>query len=349
MTPDAFSAPGSDARFADAAVLIVAYRSRATMGRVLEALERQTVKPREVAVLENGSPAGERLEAADMPASVRFVESTENLGFAAGNNLLARDVKARWLILLNPDAFPEADWLEELFRAAERWPHAALFGCTQWADGAPGVLDGCGDVYHFTGLPYRSGYGRRIEPPQEGEVFAPCGAAAMIRRDVFEALGGFDEDYFCYVEDVDLAARARLAGHVCIQAAAAQVRHMGYASSARRSVFASYHGARNRFWTFFKVTPAPLLWLLAPVHIAITGLMWLSAARFGQFVLFGRAMRDALKSWPRLMEKRRAAQDARTVSALSWARMLAWNPLRLLTRAPHVRTPVTPPEEPPAQ
>lgn len=324
-------------RRADAAILIVAYRSRNTMARVSAALAAQTLVPAEIRVLENGSPDGERVREDDLPDGAVFTDSAVNLGFAAGNNRLAAQASATWLILLNPDAFPEPDWLENLFAARARHPHAAMFGSTQLAYGAPGVLDGAGDVYHATGLPYRSGYGRAMAPPEDGETFGACGAALMIRRDLFEALGGFDEDYFCYVEDVDLAFRARLRGHVAIQVKDAAVAHMGYASSARRSQFATYYGARNRFWTFFKNMPGPLLWPLAPVHLGVTLLLWLSAARFGQFVLFGRALRDAIRDWPGLMAKRRAAQAARMVSSARFAPMMAWNPARLITRAPHIR------------
>ena len=323
---------------APVAILIVAYRSRETLPNVIAALERQTVKPARVRLLENGSPEAERVDAAALPDWVELVESEENTGFARGNNLLVQGVEQEWLLLLNPDAFPEADWLERLMAATRRWPEAALFGCTQDAHGAPGVLDGAGDVYHFTGLPYRAGYGRRMSPPPEGEVFGPCGAAALVRRDVFERLGGFDEDYFCYVEDVDLAARARLIGETCVQVRDARVSHMGYGSSGRRSEFATYHGARNRIWTFFKVTPGWLLWVLAPVHLGVTVLLWLSAARFGQFTLFGRALRDAWAGRARLMEKRRALQAERRISVTAYAARLSWSPLAPLTRSPDVRS-----------
>lgn len=322
---------------ADAALLIVAYRSRATMARLRAAVDALTVKPSQILVLENGSPDAERVREQDIPAGARLIVSETNLGFAGGNNHLAAQTTARWLVLLNPDAFPDPDWLAELLAASERHRDAALFGSTQRAADAPGLLDGAGDVYHGFGVPYRGGYGRAIAPPEEGETFAPCGAAMMIRRDVFEALGGFDTAYFCYVEDVDLGYRARLAGHVCIQASRAKVDHLGYASSARRSEFATYHGVRNRLITFIKDTPGWLFWASLPAHLAVTALLWLSAARFGQFTVFGRALRDAVSDWDALMARRRAVQRTRRASVLALARAMAWNPLRLITRAPDIR------------
>jgi N-acetylglucosaminyl-diphospho-decaprenol L-rhamnosyltransferase len=326
----------------DISVLIVAYRSRQTLGQCLETLALQTVQPRQVFVLENGSPDGERIDKSTLPNWVSFVESEKNLGFADGNNRLAAVATGEWLALLNPDAFPRKDWLEQLLAASVRYPEVSIFGSTQYAAGYPGLLDGVGDVYHAAGLAYRAGYMRPVALlPQDGEVFAACGAAAFIRRSVFESLGGFDERFFCYNEDVDFAYRAKLAGHRTVQLRDAAVDHLGYASSGRRSEFATYYGVRNRLWVFLKNTPGWLFWVLSPVHCAVTLLLWLSAARFGQFTVFGRALGDAGRCWSEMMASRREIQRSRVASTWQIARAMSWNPVRLFTRAPDVR-PVKP-------
>ena len=321
---------------ADVTVLIVAYESAQHWERLKAALAIQTVRPARILVLENGSPT-HKLTPGDVPDGIELVTSDTNLGFAGGNNRLAAMADTRWLVLLNPDAFPAPDWLEQLMAAAERYRHASLFGSTQRAAGHDSVLDGAGDVWHIAGIPYRGAYGREMASPADGEIFAPCAAAMMIRRDVFEDLSGFDEDYFCYVEDVDLGARARLAGHTAIHVQAAIVDHVGYGSSGRRSVFATYHGTRNRLWTWLKIMPFPLLVLTAPLHAAMTLALWASAARFGHFTLFGSALKDAFKGLPGLWAKRREVQSARKVTAADFARMMAYSPLDLLTRRPLVR------------
>lgn len=321
---------------ADVTILIVAYESAFHWPRLKAALAAQTVPPARILVLENGSQHA-RLSPDDVPGGIELVLSDTNLGFAGGNNRLAAMAGTRWLVLLNPDAFPAPDWLEQLMAAAQRYSQASLFGSTQRADGHEGVLDGAGDVYHITGIPYRGAYGREMASPPDGEIFAPCAAAMMIRRDVFEALGGFDEDYFCYVEDVDLGARARLAGHSAMHVQQAVVDHVGYGSSGRRSVFATYHGTRNRLWTYLKIMPLPLLVLTLPMHVAMTLALWASAARFGHFTLFGGALADALKGLAHLWTKRQAAQSGRVAATADFARLLAWNPLDLLTRRPLVR------------
>lgn len=319
-------------------VLIVAYRSRETIGRCLAAINAQTLRPREVLLVENGSPEGERVDPAELPDWVRFIENDENLGFAGANNQLANEATSEWIALLNPDAFARPDWLERWMAATEANPAFDLFGCTQYAADVEGVLDGVGDVYHAAGLAYRAGYGRSTDIlPETGEVFGPCGAATLIRRDLFLELGGFDERFFCYNEDVDLAYKARLAGHRTLQVRDAAVDHLGYASSGRRSEFATYFGVRNRLWVFLRNTPGWLFPVLTPIHIATTLAMWLSAARFGQFSLFAKAIRDALRVWPDIMSERRKLQSERKVTTLEIARAMAWNPLRLITRSPLVR------------
>ena len=323
---------------ADISVLIVAHNSRDTIAACLDSLARQTVKPREVWVLENGSPDGKRLDPATLPDWVRFVDSDENLGFAGGSNLLAKQASGQWLALLNPDAFARPDWIGQLDAATRRYPDIRLFGSTQYAAEKPDLLDGAGDVYHAVGLAYRSAYHKPVsELPPEGEVFGACGAAACIRADVFAELGGFDERFFCYNEDVDLAYRARLLGYRTIQLRDAAIDHMGYGSSGRRSAFATYYGARNRLWVFLRDTPGWLFWVLLPAHAGITLLLWLSAARFGQFGLFGKAIWDGLKAWPEISRSRREVQASARVSPSAIAAAMTWNPLALFTRQSDIR------------
>ncbi len=317
---------------ADITVLIVAYKSVDTLAGCLDALQAQTRAPREILVLENGSPDGQRVVAADVPPGIRLIESDENLGFAGGNNLLARSARSQWLALLNPDAYPRRDWIEELEAARLAYPDVPLFGSTQFSAGKEGVLDGTGDCYHALGLAYRSGYGQRLNAIPEGEVFAACGAAMFVRRDVFEALGGFDDRFFCYNEDVDFGYRARLHGWAVIQLAGARVDHVGYGSSGRRSEVATYYGVRNRLWVFLKNTPGWLFWVLLPGHVVITLALWASAFRFGQGRLFARAINDGWSERASILASRAEVQANRRVPAIRLARMMNWNPLDLFTR-----------------
>lgn len=322
---------------ADVAVLVVAYNSRATIERCLAAVRSQSLAPDEIHLLENGSPSDGRIEPPSSVGTVNFVQATENLGFAGGNNLLASRAKAGWLALLNPDAFPRHDWLAQFSAARQRYPECAIFGSTQLSAEDPDILDGVGDCYHALGLAFRAGYGRRSMPPPDGEVFAACGAALFIRRDVFEALGGFESRFFCYNEDVDLCFRARLAGHQVIQLQGAIVEHLGYGSSGRRSAFATYHGVRNRLWVFVRNTPGWLFWLLLPGHVVATLALFFSACRFGLARDYARAVIDALAAWPTVWRERRRIQSTRSVAASRIAALMNWGIGDLFTRKVKIR------------
>ena len=304
----------------------------------MQALEAQSRMPREVLVLENGSPAGEQIGPEDVPLGVQLIRQTENLGFAGGNNLLAKSASSRWLVFLNPDAFPHTDWVAELEAGILRYPAVSLFGSTQYCADKSDLLDGVGDVFHATGLAYRAGFMRPVALlPNEGEVFGPCGAAAMISRSLFDTLGGFDESLFCYSEDVDLAFRARLLGERAVQLRQAAVDHVGYASSGRRSEFATYYGVRNRLTVYLKNMPGWLLPATLPFHMAATGLLSLGAAKNHQFRLFWKAVFDALGRLPETLRARKQVQQSRKVSPSEVAAMLSWSSYGLLARMPDVR------------
>lgn len=323
----------------DVSVVIVTHQSAATLGRCLHALRAQTVRGFETILLDNGSTDGAPQAAAAADPGLVLLAQGENLGFAAGNNRAAERAKGRWLVLLNPDAYPEPCWLEALLESAQTHPEARCFTSRQRMAGDPRRLDGQGDAMTAIGFPFRSGYGR-LDPGAiaEAEAFSPCGAAMMIDRALFLGLGGFDEAFFCYCEDVDLGYRLRLVGQPVVLANAAAVLHEGSVTTGgRRSDFSIYHGARNRLWLYLKNTPPMLLWLTLPWHAAATAVLWLRALAIGRGGTFGRAMADALRGLPRVLGRRRAVQAARTASSADIAAFMTWSPLDVARRRGRLR------------
>ena len=315
---------------ADVTVVIVSYQAAGQLPRCLEAVGAQTLRPARVLVVDNASEDGS--PALAEAAGAEVVHAGANLGFAAANNLAARLAGTKWLALLNPDAYPQPAWLERLLEATARWPKADAFGSTQVDAGDPARLDGIGDGYFFAGVPYRAGFGRtRGQLPREGEVFAPCAAAALWRRERFLALGGFEERFFCYGEDVDLGYRLRLAGGSCVQVPDAVVLHEGSGIAGRRSDFTTYHGHRNRVWCYLRDTPTPILLAGLPLHLLLTGYLAVRLAVAGQLRPYLRAMRDAaLGAGPFLAERR--ALHAAAAPTRQVARSLTWSPLALVLR-----------------
>jgi GT2 family glycosyltransferase len=248
---------------------------------------------------------------------VQLIRLPTNLGFAEGNNVgahAAADFDG--LALLNPDAVAEPGWLEALVEAAEQEPAVAAFASQMRLASDPRYLDGAGDSYHVAGRAWRNGHGEPTAewPQANAEVFAPCAAAALIRRDAFEAVRGFDERFFCYFEDVDLGFRLRLTGHRCIYVHSAVVRHVSSAVSGYRSDFAVYHGERNMVWTFVKDMPSRLLWWYLPQHIMLNLVSLAFYPWRGQGKVVFRAKLDAVRGLGPVLEQRRVVQRTRTVS-----------------------------------
>jgi len=296
-------------------VVIVNWNGERFLDRCLSGVLNQTVLPHEIILVDNGS-SDASLRIVQRFPSVRVLPQSVNLGFARANNfaiqLSAAD--SEWVALLNPDAFPEPQWLEALLSAARRNLDYEIFGSKLVKSGDPAVLDGVGDTYHASGLVWRT---RREKPQPEGffpvrEIFSPCAAAALYRRQIVMDAGGFDEEYFCYVEDVDLGFRLRLAGHKAMYVPDAVAHHVGSATTGgQHSDFAVYHGHRNVVWTFVKDMPGMLFWFLLPLHLVMNLVAWVVFALRGQGEVIFRAKRDAIQGLPQMWRKRKQIQATR--------------------------------------
>lgn len=304
-------------------VVIVNFNSGNLLAKCLRHLETQTLMPERVWVIDNDSTDGSA-EIADASDRVKVIQLTENIGFAAGNNLALAQCCTPWVALLNPDAFPEPDWIETLLDAATKNPGYAMFGSRLVAAENPKRLDGDGDCYHVSGMVWREGHGRRLVPETEPwEVFSPCAAAALYRTEALRQVGGFDEDFFCYLEDVDLGFRLRLRGHRCLQVPAAVVHHLGSATTGgQRGDFATYHGHRNLVWTFVKNMPSLLFWAFLPFHVVVNFSSLILGVARGQGRTVIKAKRDAFVGLRRMWRKRCAIQEKRTTSILELFRAL---------------------------
>ena len=291
------------------AVLIVNWNGGSLLSRCLQSLGMQRHAADRVVVVDNASTDDSLDLAAPWLRRAHVIRLDENVGFARGNNIAAAaagDVDA--LALLNPDAFAEPGWLEALVVAAERAPDVAAFASQIRLDAAPGLLDGAGDSYHVSGRAWRNAHGQPLAsgPGTEVEVFAPCAAAALYRRQAFDEAAGFDERLFCYFEDVDLGFRLRLRGHRCLYVPGAIVRHVSSALSGYRSDFAVYHGERNMVWTFLKNMPAPMLWRYLPQHLALNAASLFFYPLRGQGRAVWQAKRDAVRGLRAVLAQRRA-------------------------------------------
>jgi GT2 family glycosyltransferase len=318
-----------------ARVIIVNHNSGALLQGCIGALAAQTFPQFEAIIVDNASSDGS-VEALRLPDSrFRLHRAGANLGFAAANNLGAVDCGADWIITLNPDTVSGQTWLEELRNATLRHPGVKMFGSTQIDARRPDLVDGFGDVYSVFGTAWRgaSGWPVTALPPDDREVFVPCAAAALYAREAFASAGGFDESFFCYLEDVDLGFRLRLRGERCIQVRRAEVLHFGAVSAKPDSDFFLFHTQRNRLWVLLKNVPSPLVWLTLALQIVALPLTVLRRPP-GKWSAALKGVIAGFRGLPTALRQRRKVQSERTVSSQDIARMLVWDPRKALRHAP---------------
>lgn len=332
MSAHAAPANGRDA-FRDVSVVIVTLNGRRHLERCLRALAEQRGVEFETILVDNASTDDSVSFVRKAFPRARVVAETRNLGFAGGNNSGFRASSRPYVAFLNNDTEPAPDWLLALRRAFDAQPWAGFVTSRLVYMHDRSIIDSAGDGLTRAGGAYKRGHGQPADRfLRSCEVFGACGAAFMIRREVFEELGGFDEDFFLSHEDVDLSYRARLRGYRCWYAADAVVAHTGSGTLGRVSRQAVFHGQRNLEWVYLKNTPAVLLLRTLPGHCVYT----LAAAAYFTWIgyagAFLRAKWSALVGLPAIWRKRRAVQRSRRAATADLWRLLEPRWLRLKYR-----------------
>jgi GT2 family glycosyltransferase len=310
-----------------ASLVVLNYNGRNWLSGCLGAIAAQRgAPPFETIMVDNGSTDGSVAAVRGSWPAVRIIEAGTNLGFAGGNNAGAREARGAWLVFLNNDTVPEPDWLARLHAEAVAQPACALVTSRLVFMDDPAVVDSAGDGYLRAGGAFKHGHGGRADDfAASREVFGACGGAFMIRREAFEALGGFDPRFFMNYEDVDLSYRARLCGMRTWYAASAIVRHAGGGSLGVVSAAAVFYGQRNLEWTWIKNTPPGLMASTALPHViySLAGVAHYIAAGRGMAALRGKWA--ALREWRSVLADRAAVQAARTAANADLERFMEPN------------------------
>jgi GT2 family glycosyltransferase len=293
------------------AVVIPSWNSAGLLPRCLDSLAEQGLEI-ELMVVDNGSGDGSVELLAER--GVPHIALPENVGFAAAVNLGVARTGAEAVLALNADTVLEPGCLALLLDALEADPK--LGGVQprllQGDAGAPldpsaARLYSAGQALTADGRALELGAGEPQPPrlPAVHEVFGVCGAACLLRRQLFTELGGYDESYFAFYEDVDLNVRARIAGWRFAYVPAAVVWHLGNASwlagFERPGADNARLVARNRLATQVKFMPAAALPRIATVEVG--ALARAAAQRRLRATLAGKLA--ALRWLPRLLRERR--------------------------------------------
>lgn len=300
------------------AIVILTYNSRAFLDECLESLRALTTSAA-VIVADNASADGTPAHVRERHPEVRLLELGGNWGFAGGYNRALAEVEAEWFALLNPDARLAPDWLEVLLRFAAEHPAAAILGGKLLFPGGR-VLQSAGAQITDAGTAFEIGWGQadhgQYDEPRR--TAAIPGAALLIRRAAWQALGGFDAEYFAYLEDVDLCWRAWLAGQEVWAIPAAEAWHrFGATSGGRASAFRIRQMQRNRYANMVKLLSPGMLarGLVTSLGYDLYRVLEFAAhGRWANLGALGAGLWAASRALPALWRQRQVIQRARQVS-----------------------------------
>jgi GT2 family glycosyltransferase len=292
---------------------------------LMDALSRQTFRDFEVIVVDDGSSDHTVGFLEENYPAVRVIVNRQNQGFVVSCNTGAAAARGKIIVFLNNDTEPETTWAEELARAICSHPQSGIFASKLLLFDERDKLHSAGDIMGLDGIPRNRGVWQ-VDNGQfdhNAAIFGGCGGAVAYRRELWTALGGFDEQFWMYIEDADFAFRAQLLGWEATFVPSARVYH--HLSATGGGVLASYYVGRNTIWLIAKNMPRTLLWRNFPRIIAAQLAIAVDALRHWR----GEAARARLRGQiagvlglPAILRKRAKIQPLRIVDDFELARKL---------------------------
>jgi GT2 family glycosyltransferase len=287
-------------------VIIVNYNGRAFLEKCLSSLLAQSYPDVEIILVDNASRDDSIEYLRKEFPSVKIIANKENLGFAKGNNIGIKAAKGELIATVNNDTEVASKWVEKLVKAINSDENVGMCASKMLFMKNPELINSTGICISRSGACWDRGMFERDNGQYEciEEVFGPCAGAAMYRKSMLDEIGLFDEDFYAYMEDVDLAFRGRLAGWKCLYVPNAVVYHMHGGTGGYASDYTIYYGNRNIIWNSFKNFPTQLL---------ITSLPWIIGRNIavipfyilnGHATIILRSKIDAIRGIPKMIAKR---------------------------------------------
>lgn len=260
-----------------------------------------------VTVVDNGSTDGSLKYLRENHPEVHVIALPENRGFSAAVNKGILSSAAEFVFLLNNDTELDSACLSYLVKTADAQEDVDFFSPKMLSFHDRTVLDGAGDGYLRGGAGYRLGTMEQDSPVyQPGPIFGACAGAVLYRRSLFDHIGLFDEDFFAYLEDVDLNLRINRSGRRGYYVPAAEVYHIGSATSGSKiNSFTIRLSTRNSFYVLLKNYSALLFLRFLPVILIYQFFWLLFVLKKGEGAAYLQGVAQALSGMVKMRKKRK--------------------------------------------
>ena len=242
--------------------------------------------------------------------SIKIIENGENLGFGSAINRGLGLAKGDYLLFLNSDLKLHSKCVGELAKVLESDPNVGGTIPKILHIDQQNTINSLGVLINYTGIAYPNLLGQK-DPGYQEPFESACGGIFMLRREVYETVGGFDEDLFLYHEDHDLSWRIRLAGwHLKVIPEAIMYHHYKF----NKGILKYYSSEKNRLHILLKNMEVKTLALISPALITIEFSQWLHAVIHRWFLLKMKSYIEILMIFPRILTKRKKLKLLRKVS-----------------------------------
>ena len=286
------------------------------VGMCLDSLAQLHFENFEVIVVDNGSTDGSRELIEEKYPWVRLRKLPHNMGFAIACNKGIKTSNAKYVVLLNNDIEVTTDWLTELYEGMERHPECGMGTTKMMFLDNRDIFYNTGDLFHSWSAGGGRGQGEKDigQYDLENYIFGACAGAGIYRKELFNQIGLFDEDFFIFAEDVDLNMRSQLQGFQAVYLPKSKVYHIGTATVGLYSDRYVYLCKRNDIWVFVKNYSLKMYF---KYFRSIWKHQFADIKYFtyrGQGHVLFKSKWDALKLLPKMLFRRFKIQRARTAS-----------------------------------
>lgn len=283
----------------------------------LPSLRKQSYRDFELIIVDNGSSDDSIPVVDKLFPEARVIYLAKNVGFSPAVNLGIQQALGKFFVLINNDTRLDKNCLRFLVEAAKSRKEVGMIAAKMLNFYHPNLIDSAGDYIDAVGHAQNIGLGEKdgVKFSRPGYVFLTTGGGSLIKRELIETTGLFDDDYFAYFEDVDLSLRAQMRGFKCWFEPKARIYHIHKATSNRNKAFTEYLQFRNMTQTVVKDFPKELLlrdfnWLKI-ILVNLNTVRYLAGIGY-----LGPALRAELyilANLPKLLAKRRQIQSRRQV------------------------------------
>lgn len=301
-------------------IIIVNWNGGEVFENCLKSLSKIDYPNWELIVVDNGSTDGSEKLPQNYKSPIRnykLIKNKTNLGFALPNNQGYKRSKGRYILLLNNDTKVSPDFLNVLVEKMEKEKELGVVQPKIFVMDRPKYLDNAGSFLTRTGFLQHWGFGRKDgkEFNTEREIFSAKGACMLIRRELIEKTGLFDEEFVSYMEESDFCWRAWLLGYKVKYYPKTHIYHkVGMTSKRMSQIRINYHSMKNRIASLHKNLEIKNLLLILGLHTLLVcglGFYYLLKLQLGKAGMIFKAILWDVRNLPKLTGKRKAVQKLR--------------------------------------